>query len=227
MASIFEFIGSNFWHVAPILLAGALGLAITIERGIVLLLEYPIAKMPQFIDKLRDLIMTDRLTDALALCEQYRSKPAANVIKEALLRAHQPEDMIEEGLHISVAEASYKIQLRTNYLATIANVSTLLGLFGTIVGMIHAFEAVGSANPQQRSALLAAGISMAMNATMMGLAVAIPCMVAYSILISKSNFLNSQVEDAAARIIDLIKQRFYEAENEPFKEANPSGSSQK
>jgi biopolymer transport protein ExbB/TolQ len=131
-----------------------------------------------------------------------------------LLRAHQPESLIENSLEIAIHEAQQSIQKRTAFLSTIANVATLLGLFGTIAGLIHSFEAVGQADPQQKSALLAAGISTAMNATMMGLAVAIPCMVAFSFLMNQSNRIVAEVEQSAVRILDLLKQRFYRVEQE-------------
>lgn len=217
MSNYLEFLSNNFLHIAPILLAGFLGLAIILERVNALIFTYPVRNMQGLIEKLRDLMMSDRLAEALALCEEFKAKPVAGVIKEALLRAHQPEDLIQEGLEIAVSEANSKIQLRTGYLATIANVATLLGLFGTIVGLIHSFEAVGSASAQQRSTLLAAGISTAMNATMMGLAVAIPCMIAFSFLMNRTNRLTSELEQTATRMMDMIKQRYYEAETEPFK----------
>jgi biopolymer transport protein ExbB/TolQ len=217
MGDLIDFVGNNFLHIGPILLAAIFAIAIIIERSKALLFSYPIRNMRGFFEKLRDLVMADRLADALTLCDKYRSKPVAIVVKEALLRAHQPEDLLEEGLTLAVSEASTKIQARTGYLATIANVATLLGLLGTILGLIHSFEAVGSANAQQRSALLAAGISTAMNATMMGLAVAIPCMVLFSFLMNRTNRLITEIEQSAIRMIDMIKQRCYESEIEPFK----------
>src|SRR6185437_10822251 len=146
-------------------------------------------------------------------CDRYQSKPAAQVMKQGLLRAHQPETLIEHGLQIAVGEATQAVQRRTTFLATIANVATLLGLFGTIAGLIASFQAVGSADPQQKSALLAAGISTAMNATMMGLAVAIPCMVAFSFLMNRTNRLIAEIDGCAVRALDILKQRYYAAEN--------------
>ncbi|MGZ3688896.1 MAG: MotA/TolQ/ExbB proton channel family protein [Bdellovibrionota bacterium] len=216
MGNLVDFLKDNFFHVAPILLAGGFAVAIILERTKALLWSYPISNPTHFFEKLRDLVMADRLAEALALCEQYRSKPLAGVVKAGLLRAHQPEALIEDGVEIALSEATEKIQVRTTYLATIANVSTLLGLLGTIVGLIHSFEAVGSANAQQRSALLAAGISTAMNATMLGLAVAIPCMVAFSFLMNKTNKLTTELDQGAMKMLDLIRQRYYDAETEPF-----------
>jgi biopolymer transport protein ExbB len=212
MGNAIEFLKDNFFHVAPILVAGAYGIAIIIERMTALLVTYPIANPAAFLDKIRDHVMANRLGEAVTLCEKYRAKPMAKVVKQALLRAHQPESLIEDGLEIVVGEAHEQIQNRTPYIATIANVSTLLGLFGTIVGLIHSFEAVGSANAQEKAKLLAAGISTAMNATMLGLAVAIPSMVAFSFLMNKTNKLTAQIDQTAVKILDIIKQRYYDAE---------------
>ena len=149
------------------------------------------------------------MPEAIAFCERYRSKLIAQVVREGLLRAHQPESLIEHGLEIAIGEASEKVQARTGFLATIANVATLMGLFGTIIGLIASFEAVGAASAQQRSALLAQGISTAMNATMMGLGVAIPCMLAYAFLMNKANRLNAELDQSAVRTLDLLKQRYF------------------
>ncbi len=217
MGNMIDFVSTNFFHIAPIILAGIFGIAIMIERLNALLIVYPIRNAPAFFDRLRDMVMADRLSEALAICEKMKSKPIVAVVREALLRAHQPEDLLEEGLALAASEASSKIQVRTGYLATIANVSTLLGLFGTIIGLIHSFEAIGAASAQQRATLLAAGIATSMNATMMGLGVAIPCMIIFSFLMNKTNRLNTEIEQTAIRMIDMIKQRYYQAEIEPFR----------
>jgi len=213
MGVLLSFIYHNFLHVAPILLAGVFAVVITVDRFYALFILYPLARSDNFFEKIRNLIMTDRVSEAILLCERFRTKPVANVVREGLIRAHQPENLIEHGLQIAVGEAADRIQARTSFLSMIANVSTLLGLLGTILGLIQSFEAVGNANAQERSILLAQGISTAMNATMMGLGVAIPCMVIYSYLMNRSNRLNATVERSAIRTLDLLKQRYYKAGN--------------
>jgi biopolymer transport protein ExbB/TolQ len=200
---------TNLIHFLPILIAGVLALAIILERSRALFHIYPLKDAEGFFDRIRTLVAEGKLQEAVALCDRFPEKPQAKVAKSALLRAHQPEALIENGLELAVGEAMLGIQRRTSFLATLANVATLLGLFGTIAGLIHSFEAVGHADAQQKSALLAAGISSAMNATMMGLAVAIPCMIAFSFLINRTNQLVAQTEQAAIRSIDLLRQRFY------------------
>lgn len=217
MSDFLEFIKTSFWHVSPILAAAVIAVAIVIERTRALYSAYPIKDMEGFFERVGMLVSNGKIADAVAVCDKFPLKPAAQVTKQGLLRAHQPEELIESGLTIEVGKAAQVIQNRTAFLSTIANVATLFGLFGTIAGLIHSFQAVGHADPQQKSALLAAGISQAMNATMLGLAVAIPCMVAFSLLASRTNKLIAEVDSAAVRVLDLLRLRCYAAESEAVK----------
>jgi biopolymer transport protein ExbB/TolQ len=220
MGQMFKFILEHFSHVFPIVLCGALGLIIMAERALALTVTYPMDAFENFFERVRVLIMKDRIPDAIALCEQMHSKPVARVVRAGLNRAHQPQELIEHGLQIAVGEATEIIQARTGFLGTIANVSTLFGLLGTIIGLVQSFEAVGAASAQQRSAMLANGISTAMNATMLGLGVAIPCMIAFSFLNSRASKIASQVDQSAIRTLDLLQQRYFRAtDNGPTDEA--------
>ena len=212
MSDFFDFLRTNFFHVLPILIAGAFAVSIIVERSRALFQVYPIKDTQGFFDRLTELVMGGKLGDAMAFCDKYPGKPVAKVAKQALMRAHQPESLIEHGLELAVGEATQHIQRRTSFLATIANVATLLGLFGTIAGLISSFEAVGHADPQQKATLLANGISMAMNATMLGLGVAIPSMIAFSFLMNRTNRLIAEVDHSAVRTLDILKQRYYAAE---------------
>jgi biopolymer transport protein ExbB/TolQ len=212
--NLMTFLKDHWMHVAPILIAATFAIAIVIERYLTLFRTYPMKDTQQFFEVIGQHVVAGKVQDALVHCEKQGQKPVAVVVRQALLRAQQPEALIENALEISIHEAQQSIQRRTAFLSTIANVATLLGLFGTIAGLISSFEAVGQADPQQKSALLAAGISTAMNATMMGLAVAIPCMVAFSFLMSQSNRMMAEVEQASVRILDLLKQRYYRVQSE-------------
>lgn len=211
--NILEFIKANILHVLPILIVGAVGTAIILERVKALFQTYPLGNVEEFFSTVTTFVMAGKIREATELCDRYPTKPIAKIVKTALLRAHLPETVIEDGLHVVTSEASQAILKRTGFLATIANVATLLGLLGTIAGLIHSFEAVGHADAQQKAALLSAGIATAMNATMMGLGVAIPCMIAFSFLISRSNRMVSELQTSAVRIIDILKQRFYASEH--------------
>ncbi len=212
MSDFFEFVRSNFAHALPLFLAAGFAAAIAVERAIALFSRYPIHNIDAFFEKITDLVMAGKLAEAVEICDRLGSKPSAQVVKQALLRAHQPESLIENGLEITVNKATQAIQRRTQFLSTIANVATLLGLFGTIAGLIHSFKAVGSVEAAQKSAMLASGISTAMNATMLGLGIAIPCMVAFSFLMNRTNRLVAEVDGSAIQVLDILKQRFYSAE---------------
>ncbi len=212
-----EFIRNNLSHVLPILIAGAVAIAIAVERYYALFVKYPIKNVDAFFARISDLVMAGRLAEAVTVCDQMSEKPSAQIVKLALLRAHQPEELIENGLAIAVNKSAQTIQKRTQFLATIANVATLLGLLGTIAGLISAFEAVGAADPSQKSVLLANGISVAMNATMLGLAVAIPAMVAFSFLTNRTNRLTAEIDQSAMEALDVLKQKFYSAQENTLK----------
>ncbi len=220
MSDFFEFMRTSFGHVLPILIAAGFAVAIIIERSVALFQRYPIKNSPAFFSRISDLVMAGKLAEAIAVCDRMESKPSAHVVKEALLRAHQPESLIENGLELAVSREAQSIQKSTGFLATIANVATLLGLFGTIAGLIASFHAVGQADPTQKAQLLTAGISQAMNATMMGLGVAIPCMVAFSFLMNRTNKLVSELDQAAVQTLDILKQRFYSVQSGALKQAS-------
>jgi biopolymer transport protein ExbB/TolQ len=206
---IINFIWEHFAHAGPILVIGAISLGIFLERMYLLFMRYPMRNRDRFLKSVSSLVMSAKIEEATRLCDEYEHKPAAQVIKTALTRSHLPEGLIQDGLQLAIQEHQVRIMKRTGFLPTTANVATLLGLLGTIAGLIQSFQAVAHADPQQKSALLSAGISTAMNATMLGLVVAIPCMLAFSFLMSQSNLLVADCEQVAMRILDVLKQRFY------------------
>lgn len=209
---ILTFVKDHFAHAAPVLFLAALAAAICLERFYALMYRYPILQNERFFEKLSELVLKAQLPEAVRHCDSYKGKPVAALAKAALVRAHLPERIIYDGVQLSYQKCARAVQKRTAFLATIANVATLLGLFGTVAGLIQSFQAVAHADPQQKSALLSAGIATAMNATMLGLAVAIPCMLAYSFLMSRTNALLSDLEQAVTRTMDVLKQRFYSSE---------------
>jgi biopolymer transport protein ExbB/TolQ len=199
-----EFLQNNFMHAFPIMMTGFIALAITLERAYSLFKLYTVHNAEVAFGKIRELTELGRVTDALGLVNQYAGKPAMDVVKEGLKRAHQPEELIISAIEIARNKHAERIQKRTAYLATIANVATLLGLLGTIAGLIESFAAVGHADAQQKAALLANGISTAMNATMLGLGVAVPCMILFSFFTNKANRLVSELESAGLMVHDAI-----------------------
>ena len=106
-----------------------------------------------------------------------------------------------------------KLEKRTHYLSMIANVATLLGLLGTILGLINSFAAVAHADAADKATLLTAGISLAMNTTAFGLITAIPCLIGFTYLVEKTNEQIDEINENVARLFRYIVK--FEVINEP------------
>ena len=97
-----------------------------------------------------------------------------------------------------------KLEKRTGFLATIGNVGTLIGILGTITGLIDSFASVSNANPVEKAALLSKGISMAMHATAYGLIMAIPALVMYAVLMNRANTLAEDMNQGALMVFNWL-----------------------
>ena len=107
---------------------------------------------------------------------------------------------IEEG----ILEAVPRLEKRTSYLATLANIATLLGLLGTIMGLIAAFTAVANADPSEKASMLSSSISVAMNTTAFGLISAIPLLLFYTMLQNKTNEIVDSLQMAGVKYLNLL-----------------------
>jgi biopolymer transport protein ExbB/TolQ len=115
-----------------------------------------------------------------------------------------------------------RLEKRTHYLATFANIATLLGLLGTIVGLISAFTAVANANPADKADMLSASISVAMNTTAFGLIVAIPLLLVHTLLQTKTTEIIDSLEMASVKFLNAITERATEQVAKPAM-AKPAG----
>jgi biopolymer transport protein ExbB len=111
---------------------------------------------------------------------------------------------IEIAMEESMMEIIPQLEKRTAYVALGANIATLLGLLGTIVGLIQGFQAVSNANPAEKADLLSASISVAMNTTAFGLIVAIPLLVTHSVLTAKTGEIVDSLEMASVKTLNVI-----------------------
>lgn len=113
---------------------------------------------------------------------------------------------VEMAMEESLMEAIPRLEKRTPYLAILANVATLLGLLGTIIGLIDAFSAVSNADPAEKGDLLSASISVAMNTTAFGLIAAIPLLLVHALLQNKTTEIVDSLEMAAVKVLNMIRQ---------------------
>ncbi len=198
-------------HLMPIILVGAVTLAIIIERVYSLYWRFPIDNHG-FLNEIKQKILSNDVAGALQYCSNQGSALAPKVVKAGLLRASRDNRQIQAAIEIVVHESVGSIRKRVAYLAMLANVATLFGLLGTIMGLIKAFGAVANVDAATKSVMLADGISVSMNATASGLAVAIPAMIAFSVLQAKANRMTEDVEGAAMVTLDLLAARLYRDE---------------
>jgi biopolymer transport protein ExbB len=136
------------------------------------------------------------------------------------VRSARRREDVEQAMEESLMEVMPRLEKRTHYLATFANIATLLGLLGTIVGLISAFTAVATANPAEKADLLSASISVAMNTTAFGLIVAIPLLLVHTLLQTKTTEIIDSLEMASVKFLNTITER---AAGEP----QPAGAASK
>ncbi len=187
----------------PILIIFSIGMAIALERFVYLRKAQILTKKTWM--QLVPMLKADDIPRAVKLTESVDT-PLANILNYGFCRygANSRREMIEAAMEEGMMDAMPELEQRTHYLATYANVATLLGLLGTIVGLIQAFTAVASADPAEKADLLSASISVAMNTTAFGLMAAIPLLLIHSYLVTKTARLVGNLENAAIKTINLI-----------------------
>ncbi len=186
-----------------ILLVGIGSLVLVAERAKALYKDYGM-NVDEFMAKIQNLILAKKMDEALLMCAQLENKPLASAFKTILEKADRDDDTIFQAHDIALSETVPLYTKRLHYLSMLANVATLLGLLGTIHGLILSFQAVATADPAQKQALLAHGISVSMYTTALGLAVAIPAMVFYSFLVARQNQLMEQLSEKTSKLAELL-----------------------
>jgi len=116
-------------------------------------------------------------------------------------------DDIEKAMEESLIEVIPRLEKRTHYLATLANIAMLMGLLGTVIGLINAFASVASVNPAEKAAMLSASISVAMNNTASGLGVAITLLLAHMYLETRTTELVDSLEVASMKFLNAVIER--------------------
>ena len=204
--SIVNFFVRGGAFMFPILLVAAVGGAIAVERYITLTRlrvsnrgawsrVEPVLMSGDF-EKARDITSKDQTAVSRLLSMGL-----------ALQGAVRRRDDVEKAMEESMMEIIPKLEKRTHYLATFANLATLLGLLGTVSGLIHAFAAVATVNPAEKANLLSASISEAMNCTAFGLMTAVPLLFVHALLQTKTTELIDSLETAAVKFMNALANR--------------------
>ncbi len=198
---MFEFLSKGGVLVVPIMLCSVLALAILSERVI------RFAKMRSrgagLAEKVSDLLIDGREQDALETASESNS-PMGRVLVDAIGAKNMDREMLETVIENSTDEEVRNLSTYIQALATIGNIAPLLGLLGTVIGMIKAFMVIQQMGGKVNAAVLAGGIWEAMLTTALGLAVALPTMVAHSYLVARIDQYEAKLRNGSVIFIKAI-----------------------
>jgi biopolymer transport protein ExbB len=204
MGSIVRFFQEGGFFMYLILLGLSVGGAIAVERF--LFLRNAAERSRKLWESVTQMVQQGKIDQAIAATAESKAV-IGNILSYGLIRVKNREERrgeIEIAMEEGLMEVIPTIEKRTHYVATLANVVMLLGLLGTVSGLIEAFGAVAHAEPSQKAELLSAAIAAGMNATAFGLGSAIPLMLVFSFLQSKTGQLVNQLEMASVKFLNLL-----------------------
>lgn len=203
--TLIQFFQSGGPFMYPILVVLAIGLAITLERYFYL----SASKMTnrRMIAKLLPLLEKGEMNSAVKMAKGGSSTVSTIFLQgtETFQTARRRDDF-EAAMEESIMEAIPRLEKRTHYLAMFANIATLLGLLGTIIGLIKAFTAVAQVDPSMKAEILSTSISVAMNTTAFGLIVAIPLLLFYTVLQTKTTAIIDSLEMTVVKFVNHLSR---------------------
>ncbi len=204
--AIVRFFQQGGLFMYPILMVFAVGVAIALERYLYLTLAR--GANQRVWKKVLPSLNRGDFRQAEGIAASSRTA-IGRILSYGLSRAHSARrrEDVEMAMEEGLMEVMPRLERRTPYLGTLANIATLLGLLGTIIGLIQAFTAVAQADPAQKADLLSASISVAMNTTAFGLMVAIPMLLLHAMLQSKTGQIVDSLEMASVRFLNLLGER--------------------
>lgn len=196
-----------------ILATGVFGLAIAIERFF-FLTSRSAFRIDLFVKDVIGNIQNNDFTAAQRMVDKAGKMALAQIFKSALREANSGADRIRNAVDEATLRVIPQLEKRTTFLGTIGNIATLIGLMGTIYGLIIAFAAVGKPgiDPAEKSTLLAQGIAAAMNTTFLGLFIAIPSIALYTFFKGKTQKLIDQIDEHSLRLVNVLVERSYKTQ---------------
>lgn len=185
----------------PILLASAVAVIVFIER--VLHFHRAQINSMEFLNGVRNVLKRDNLVEALSICDATPG-PVARLVKVAILNRERGREGVREALEEAGLVEVPPLEDKLNLLATIAQIAPLMGLLGTVLGLIRIFATLQAQGAMAHMEMLAGGVWQALICTAAGLAVAIPCYAGYNYLVSRVNGIVLDMEKAATEIVNIV-----------------------
>ena len=200
LPSILNSGGSVFWLI---LLAGALAIVVFVERF--LHCHRAQINSTEFLNGVRNVLRRDNIVEAISICDATPG-PVARLVKTAILNRDNGRDRVRESLEEAGLAEVPRLEEKLNLLATIAQIAPLLGLFGTVLGLMDTFNRAQDVGPFAHAVDLSAGVEKALICAAAGLAVAIPAHAAYNYLVSRVNSIVLDMERAATEIVNIVTE---------------------
>lgn len=201
--NVIEMIDKGGFFMYPILITSFIAMVFIAERAYYLFFELSL-NMTEFSNRIFRAVEAGDVNGAIKECHYFFKHPLPQILNAALAKANRGDKEIERAIQAKYLQAAPKVQERVGYLSMLANVATLLGLLGTIIGLIQSFKAVALADAAAKQEALANGISVAMSTTAFGLIVAIPCLLAFNILSNRQNKILDHMQESATELLNLI-----------------------
>jgi biopolymer transport protein ExbB len=186
-----------------ILLASAVAVVVFIERF--LHCHRAQINSTEFLNGVRNVLRRNNVVEAIAICDATHG-PVARLVKTAILNRDNGRERIREAIEEAGLVEVPRLEEKLNLLATIAQLAPLLGLFGTVLGMMQIFSLVQDYVLSGNVGLLATGVKTALIYSAAGLAVAIPVHAAYNYLVSRVNSIVLDMERAATEIVNIVTE---------------------
>ena len=186
-----------------ILLAGAVAIVVFIERF--LHCHRAQINSTEFLNGIRNVLRRDNVVEAISICDATHG-PVARLVKTAILNRDNGRDRVRESLEEAGLAEVPRLEEKLNLLATIAQLAPLLGLFGTVLGLMSTFQGIKQLGPTAHAGDLSDGVWRALICCAAGLAVSIPAHAGYNYLVSRVNSIVLDMERAATEIVNIVTE---------------------
>jgi biopolymer transport protein ExbB len=203
VTSLLDVLVLGGWVMIPLVLLSLLTFYLLVERLITIRRA---SSNPEVItDRIREYVRTGDVEGAIAYCKD-KDVPITRILRQGLERLGRPISEIQDAVQAAGKHETFELERKTNLLASIAGIAPMLGFFGTVIGMIRAFQEIQNLQGNVNPSVLAGGIWEALVTTAAGLLVGILALFSYNFLIGRIRRLTNDMERSATDFIDLLQE---------------------
>ncbi len=189
------------WGMWPILITSIITIAIIVERA-VYLMKASVDK-DKLLALLKSQVMSGNVQGAIKVCSGNPT-PMTRIVQAGLMKFNRSDEEVQAAMDEAALRELPKINARTPYLAMLSNFAVMAGLLGTISGMIKSFGSASGADSSRKAALLAEGISEALNCTAFGIGVSLVGLLGFSILTGKTTRVTDDINEVTVQVVNLV-----------------------